>query len=121
MRALSTRRFVLLDTLANPLTSSAEVFLPAATWIEKAGTFENAKGRLQSFERAIQPIDFAKCEGQIALDLATRLSGGKTTIYHADQVRSEMALVSGLAMFADQVHHPPAALSRESDMVTIDL
>ena len=121
VRALSTRRFVLLDTLANRLTAVAESFLPVATWIEKAGCFENAKGRLQSFERAIQPVDFAKCEGQIALDLAMRLSGGKTTIYDADQVRSQMALVPGLAMFCDQVHHPPASLSRESDMVTIDL
>jgi predicted molibdopterin-dependent oxidoreductase YjgC len=111
----------LLDTLANRLTAAAESFLPVATWIEKAGCFENAKGRLQSFERAIQPVDFAKCEGQIALDLAMRLSGGKTTIYDADQVRSQMALVPGLAMFCDQVHHPPVSLSRESDMVTIDL
>ncbi|MDA0215407.1 MAG: hypothetical protein O2875_08590, partial [Planctomycetota bacterium] len=67
------------------------------------------------------PVDYAKCEGQIALDLAMRLSGGKTKIYDADQVRREMSLLTGLAMFANQVHHPPAAFVRQSDMVTIDL
>jgi predicted molibdopterin-dependent oxidoreductase YjgC len=40
----------------------AEVVLPGATWIEKSGTFENAKNRLQGFDRAIAPVDFAKGE-----------------------------------------------------------
>src|SRR5262249_6347087 len=63
-------RFVaLFDTLQTKLCERADVIIPAATWAEKSGTFENAAGRLQSFQRAITPIDFTKCEGQIALDL----------------------------------------------------
>ncbi len=120
-RALSTRRFVLLDTLPNRLSSSAEVFLPAATWIEKSGCFENAKNRIQSFERAISPVDFAKCEGQIALDLAVRLSGAAAATYDAARVRGEMSALRGLEMFADSVEHPPATQSRASDMVTVEL
>lgn len=120
-RALATRRVVLIDTLTNRLSESAEVCLPAATWIEKAGSFENAKGRVQSFDRAISPIDFVKSEGQIALDLATRLSGAPATIYDAAQTRREMAALAGLQLFANQVHHPPLASTRSSDMSLVQL
>ncbi len=121
VRALATRRIVLIDTLANRLAESAEVTLPSATWIEKAGSFENANGRLQSFERAIAPIEFVKCEGQIALDLATRLSGAPATIYDAAQTRRTMATVAGLQMFANEVHHPPLGHARTSDMSLVQL
>jgi NADH dehydrogenase/NADH:ubiquinone oxidoreductase subunit G len=47
---------ILIDTLANTLTERADVFLPAATWAEKSGTFENFQNKLQLFEQAIQPI-----------------------------------------------------------------
>ncbi len=120
-RALAVRRFVLLDTLPNRLTSLAETFLPVATWVEKSGTFENAKNRLQSFERAISPVDFVKCEGQIALDLATRLTGSPAAIYDAARTRLEMSAVRGLEIFADQVRHPPLAHARASDMVTVEI
>ena len=46
----------LIDTLANKLMDRADVFLPAATWAEKSGTFENCNNVLQLFEQAIQPI-----------------------------------------------------------------
>lgn len=119
--ALSTRRIVLLDTLPNRLFDCAEVTLPTATWIEKAGSFENANGRLQSFERAISPIEFVKSEAQIALDLATRLSGAPSTIYDAPRTRCAMGSIAGLQMFADGVHHPPLAHARTSDMSLVQL
>ncbi len=121
MRALSTRRIVLLDTLPNRLVSSAEVVLPTATWIEKSGSFESAAGRVQSFERAIAPVDFVKGEGQIALDLATRLNAAPATIYDAAQMRREMAAVKGLELFANQVCHPSASRTRTSDMSLVQL
>ncbi len=60
---------VVADTLDSALAERADVVLPAATWVEKAGTFENADGRLQAFNAAILPIAGARAEGQIALDL----------------------------------------------------
>ena len=60
---------VVIDTLPTKLAASADVLIPGATWIEKAGTFENVNNRLQAFERAIDPIDYGKSEAQIALDL----------------------------------------------------
>jgi NADH-quinone oxidoreductase subunit G len=119
--ALGTRRVVMLETLPNRMTSAAEVLLPAATWVEKAGTFENATGRLQGFDRAIEPIDFCKSEAQIALDLRASLSGGVAAPYDAAVVRAEMARIAGLESFATAHHAAPAKPYVESDMTLIEL
>jgi NADH-quinone oxidoreductase subunit G len=78
------RRFVvLIDTLLSRLVDEADVVLPGATWAEKSGTFENARGMLQAFEEAIPVIELAKAEGQLALDLmraATAAAGGKSGV-----------------------------------------
>ncbi|MEO1512868.1 MAG: molybdopterin-dependent oxidoreductase, partial [Planctomycetota bacterium] len=68
---------VLIDTLESALRQTADVVLPSATWTEKAGTFENATGRLQTFEQAIPTQHESKSEGQIASDLSTLLAGGE--------------------------------------------
>ncbi len=67
---------VLLDTLNSSLVEFSDIVMPSSTWAEKAGTFENADGRLQAFEPAIRPIDFTKPEGQIAIDLSVTLRTG---------------------------------------------
>lgn len=69
LTSLGGKFVVLLDTLHTPLVDAADVILPGATFAEKAGTFENAKGMLQAFEQAIPVIELAKTEGQLALDL----------------------------------------------------
>jgi NADH-quinone oxidoreductase subunit G len=69
VRAAQGRYTVLIDTLPSALTEAVSLVLPGATWLEKAGTFENATGRLQSFQQAIPVRPGARSEGQIALDL----------------------------------------------------
>ncbi|HBS28404.1 MAG TPA: hypothetical protein DEB06_02895 [Phycisphaerales bacterium] len=69
----------LIDTLPNRLSERVAVLLPGATWVEKSGSFENAKGLLQAFEQAIPVIELAKTEGQIALDLLARVRGEETS------------------------------------------
>ncbi len=73
--ALTKPFLVLIDTLENNLFEQADIVLPAATWTEKAGTFENVKGMLQSFEQAIPVVGSAKAEAQIALDALALLDG----------------------------------------------
>jgi NADH-quinone oxidoreductase subunit G len=68
-RSAVTPFTVLIDTLLSPLVDEADVVLPGATFAEKAGTFENARHMLQTFEAAIPVIELAKPEGQIAYDL----------------------------------------------------
>jgi NADH-quinone oxidoreductase subunit G len=63
------RFVVLIDTLSSRLVDEADVVLPGATWLEKSGTFQNARNMLQAFEQAIPVIEMAKPEGQLALEL----------------------------------------------------
>ncbi len=116
------KRFVLaIDTLPNSVTVRADVVLPSATWAEKAGTFENAKGRLQSFRQAIAPKEFAKSESQIAIDLLAEWQGKMAQPYGDASTRSAMAKIAGLEAFAT-AHQPHGEHERvSSDMVLVEL
>jgi NADH-quinone oxidoreductase subunit G len=107
---------VLIDTLPNRLTDKANVLLPSVTWAEKSGTFENANHRLQAFDAALPPIEFAHAEAQIGLDLLTAAGVEKPARYDAAAVRAEIggALVS-------EVHLPGGARQREPDMQYVEL
>lgn len=80
---------VLIDTLANMLADRAEIVLPGATWVEKAGTFESARGLMQAFERAIPALEGAKSEGQHALDMLALLAGAEAPAERFDAVMLE--------------------------------
>ena len=118
----SGRRFVVaMDTLPNALTTRADVVLPAATWTEKSGSFENAGGRLQVFDRAIAPLDYCKSEAQIALDLVARRGGAPPEVYDAAVVRQRMASSHDLGAFASLVPGPAAREPIEADMQFVEL
>ncbi|MBC8203393.1 MAG: (2Fe-2S)-binding protein [Planctomycetes bacterium] len=85
------KTLVLIDTLQNALTERADIFLPAATWAEKAGTFENCNNVLQTFERAIQPLGDSQPEGQIAMNLQALVDDMEATIFNAATIRRRMA------------------------------
>ena len=99
---------LLLDTLATPLADAADLVLPTCTWLEKEGTFENANGRLQSFDAAIPPLEFTRPEAQIALDLLATLGEQDPERYRALNTRQHLA-----GPFLDEVHEP----SEEGEMV----
>ncbi len=112
---------ILIDTLPNRLTNDVDVLLPGATWVEKAGTFENVNHRLQTFERAIEPLDYAKSEAQIALDLMAQKMAEMPVIYNAATTRMTMAEVHGLEEFVNEVHAPSIVEQVESDMEVVEL
>jgi NADH-quinone oxidoreductase subunit G len=126
-KSLTKKFVVLLDTLPNDLASSADVLLPAATWAEKSGTFENHAGRLQAFEQAIQPIEYSKGEGQLLEDLINTAEGeaaetpGRPRIYNPARIRQQMADVLGLTEFVTEVHMPALGAAAESDMEMVEL
>jgi NADH-quinone oxidoreductase subunit G len=110
-------RFVVsIDTLPNKLTEAADVCLPGATWTEKAGTFENHAGRLQSFQQAIPVIELAKPEGQIALDLMRAARVADARRYDAAAVREELG-----GVFVTDVHHPELESPKVSQMQYVEL
>ena len=120
--AIDGGRFVVLvDTLQNALVDDADVVLPGATWMEKAGTFESATGRLQSFQRAVSPQRWCKNDSQIAIDLLARLRGESPAAFCDATTRETMA-DHGLTVMTQEVHHPPAQdVQAESDMHLIVL
>lgn len=105
---------ILIDTLQNDLTIRANVFLPAATWAEKSGTFENYNNTLQLFERALQPFGDAQAEGQIAMDLQAIVDDCLSTTFNAATIRRRMA-DAGVAGMLD-VELPKNTNRVETDM-----
>ncbi len=109
--AVAGKFTVLIDTLPNKLTDAADVVLPAATWVEKAGTFINAKGMIQAFEQAIGVLEFARPEGQIAIDLAAAAGLAEPRRFNADLTREHMA-----GEFLTDVRYPQVKDAREPEM-----
>ena len=105
---------ILIDTIRNKLTNRADVFIPAATWAEKAGTFENCNNILQLFERAVQPAGDAQAEGQIAMNLQAIIDDCLPTIFNAATVRRRMDDAGVVGM--REVELPKSTNLVESDM-----
>ncbi|MCZ6837071.1 MAG: molybdopterin-dependent oxidoreductase, partial [Planctomycetota bacterium] len=120
-QACEGRFTVLIDTLPTTLVDRVDVVLPGATWVEKAGTFENVNNRLQAFERAIDPIDYCKCESQIALDLMALKLDESPCIFNAEATHQSMAEGHDLTEFATDVHYPSVEETIESDMEVVEL
>jgi predicted molibdopterin-dependent oxidoreductase YjgC len=74
------------DLFENELTAAGQVLLPACAWAERDGSYVNADGIIQPFERAVNPPEGAKRDGQYLYEIA-----GFTGLYRADLVRELMA------------------------------
>lgn len=120
---------VLIDTLPTRLTEAADAVLPSATWAEKAGTFENARGLLQAFEQAIPVIDGGKSEGQIALDLLAEAASGSqqdAALFNAASTRRMMpdrarGGAETLRILLTDLRTPPAETRQEAEMEVVEL
>ena len=77
---------VVQDTFASPLWERASYQLPAATFVEKEGSFVNASDRLQSFTWAIRPPAGVQPEGRVYWRLL-----GRPGMYRARQVLDSVA------------------------------
>ena len=151
LKAALAGKFVgVIDTLASDLLEQANVVIPGATWLEKAGTFENARGMIQAFEQAIPVIELAKAEGQIALDVRAVLDGrgapdeqvvpvvvistpGQVAagaqvaaplgaMFNAADVRRQMAESSpALGVFATGVSHGVPEIKQKPDMELVEI
>lgn len=82
----SASLLILQDLLEGDLTATAQIVLPACAWAERDGSFVNAEGLVQPFERAINPPDGARRDGQYLYEIA-----GFTGLYNAASVRERLA------------------------------
>jgi formate dehydrogenase alpha subunit len=88
------------DLFINESGAFADVFLPAASWAEKDGTFTNTDRRVQLVRQAIPPRGEARSDWELICDLAKRIEarlGRATSTYwgysHPSEVLEEMGSV----------------------------
>lgn len=70
----------------------ADVILPAASFLEKSGTFTNGERRVQRVQETIEPLEGTKPDGQIIVDIMNRM-GYEQPDYTPEGVLAEMAEV----------------------------
>jgi formate dehydrogenase (NADP+) alpha subunit len=94
--ALKNLEFLVVqDVLETETTRLAHVVLPAAPFSEKAGSFTNMEGRIQSFEPAVPLPGETKADWEI-LELLARKMGWKDQYRSIQHVRYEISsLVPG--------------------------
>ena len=149
--AMGKAAAILIDTLESNLLTNADAVLPAATWMEKAGSFENADGVIQAFEQAVPPTGASRSEGQIGLDLlaiiedraedqpdqravemvdeqpgavpnALEIVRPRAGIFNAADARREMGeRFDALRVVAAEVRTPRGESAREADMAMVEL
>jgi formate dehydrogenase major subunit len=84
---------VVQELFMTATTEMADVVLPASSYFEKNGTFTNGERRVQRVNKVIEPIGNTKPDGQIIIDIMSRLGYKQPTglIYDATKVIEEIA------------------------------
>jgi formate dehydrogenase alpha subunit len=102
---------VVQDILATETTGLADVVLPGAAFSEKAGSFTNMEGRIQSFEPAVNPPAEAKPDWEI-LDILLGKIGNLERYGSIDKLRTEISRL--IPMYSDLGRHGNVAWIKEA-------
>ena len=81
------------DLFINESGAYADVFLPAASWAEKEGTFTNTDRRVQRVRKALEPRGQSRPDWEIVCDLARRIEkklGRQRTAFWTYQTPAEV-------------------------------
>jgi NADH-quinone oxidoreductase subunit G len=89
---------VVHDLFPTAAEETAAIQIPSAAWTEREGSFINAGGIVQPFDRVVPPLEGVKADGQLFAELA-----GETGLYRARRIRESMA--ASMSEFAS-VHVP---------------
>ena len=148
--AIDGKFTALIDTLPTGYENRLDVVMPGATFAEKAGCFENAKGMIQAFEQAIPVREGCRTDSQIALDLLAlaegedpitadasvvivdeqpgQVPGAATIARHsaavfnaADTRRAMSEASSDLGVFTTEVRMPSVEAKQEADVAVVEL
>ncbi len=91
--ALSKLDLLIVQEIFMTETSKmAHVVLPAASFLEKNGTFTNGERRIQRVQEVIEPIEGTKTDGQIMVDIMNRM-GYPQPEYHPRWVLNEISQI----------------------------
>lgn len=70
----------------------ADVVLPAASFLEKSGTFTNGERRIQRVQQVVEPIAGTKTDGQIIIDIMNKM-GAKEPDYNPEYLLKEISQI----------------------------
>jgi len=84
---------VIQDSFVNENFKNADAVLPASTFAETDGTFINGEGRLQRFNKVIDPLGDAKPDWWIISQLARRMGNKGFPFKNSSEVTKEMIKV----------------------------
>ena len=74
IRALEATDLVIVQELFMTETAKhADVILPGASFLEKSGTFTNGERRVQAVRQVVEPVEGAKPDGQIIVDIMNKM------------------------------------------------
>jgi formate dehydrogenase major subunit len=94
IKAFENLDFIVVQELfMTATTKMADVVLPASSYFEKNGTFTNGERRVQRVNKVIEPIGNTKPDGQIIIDVMSRLGYNQPTglTYDAAKIIEEIA------------------------------
>ncbi len=94
IKAFEKLELIVVQELFMTATSEmADVVLPASSYFEKNGTFTNGERRVQRVNKVIEPIGNTKPDGQIIIDIMSRLGYNQPSglTYDAAKVIEEIS------------------------------
>ncbi len=94
IKAFQNLELIVVQELFMTATSEmADVVLPASSYFEKNGTFTNGERRVQRVNKVIEPVGNTKPDGQIIIDIMSKLGYKQPTglTYDAAKVIEEIA------------------------------
>jgi formate dehydrogenase major subunit len=98
--SLSRLDFLVVQELFMTETAAiADVVLPAASHLEKSGTFTNGERRIQRVQRAIEPLPGTKTDGQIIVDIMNRMGypqAGYDARLHLEEIAQVVPFFAGV-------------------------
>ncbi|MDH5383365.1 MAG: molybdopterin-dependent oxidoreductase [Candidatus Aminicenantes bacterium] len=81
---------VIQDSYMDEMTEKADAVFPSTTFAETEGTFINTEGRIQRFQKIIEPLGEAKPDWWIVSQLATRLGKKVFNYKKSSDILTEM-------------------------------
>ncbi len=84
--------FIVNELFMTETAKMATVVLPAASFLEKSGTFTNGERRIQRVNQVVEPIEGTRVDGQIIVDVMNRM-GYKQPDYHPRTALEEISKI----------------------------
>lgn len=85
--------FVVQELFMTETAKLATVILPAASFLEKSGTFTNGERRIQKVQQVVDPLPGTKSDGQIMVDIMNCMGYKQPAVYDPSWVLEEVSQI----------------------------